>query len=465
MHTSLGTRTRVAFASAVAVGLALLTAAPASAAGGVPTTPTELFNAYQACSTNSTAPVYVAGLGLVLEGIASDTDSTVATVTEQFQSWPLSDPTQIASNAVDYAAPGNEASVSVADSSLTDGQTYAWQARTVDANGDASAWSAPCYIAIDDTRPAAAPTVTSVNYPTGQADQGGAPIQLTLGANGVSDAGGFGYTWDEDFPVPVASVGAHGIPSFQSPYSDPQYFTRATTLGGSATVSLVPPSDSDNGYMVLDVISLDRAFNESPVATYTIRLTPDAPTITQVTHPSDFGKPTEFKLTPNPQIEAASPVVSYSVTDLSSASQTTTTVKADASGNAELKLALVGIYGDILQVRSTSADGWVSQQSSWNNGNVDTTPTVSSAVYVENGTSGGVGVPGTFTFAPKVTGVASYTYTFSDGTTGTVKAHGASGDAQISWTPTQSGSYQLTVYATTKGNIQLAPYYYSFSVN
>ena len=447
VQISLGTRTRVALASVMTMGLALLAAGPASAAGGVPTTPTELFNGYQACSTDSTAPVYVAGLGLVLEGIPGDTDSTVSTVTEQFQSWPLSDPTQIADNAADDVLPGNEMSVSVADSSLTDGQTYAWQARTVDANGDASAWSAPCYIAIDDTRPATAPTVTSVNYPAGQTDQGGAPIQLTLGANGVSDAGGFGYTWDEDFPVPVASVGAHGIPSFQSPYSDPQYFTQANTLGGSATVSLVPPSGDDNGYMTLEVISLDRAFNESPVATYTIRLQPDNPTITQVTHPSVFGKPTEFKLAPNPQIEAASPVVSYSVTDLDAQGQATTTVKADAAGDATFKLALVGINGDMLQIRSTSADGWVSQQTSWNNGNVDTTPTVSSDVYVENGTSGGVGVPGTFTFAPKVKGVASYTYTFSDGTTGTVKAHGANGDATVSWTPTQSGSYQLNVYA------------------
>jgi hypothetical protein len=463
VQISHGTRVRVALASILSIGLALLAAAPADAAGGAPNSPTELFNAYQACSTDSTAPVYVGPGDLVLEGIPSDTDSTVTTVTEQFQSWPLSDPTQIATNSDDYALSGNEAAVNVDPASLTNGQTYAWQARTVDASGDASAWSVPCYVAVDDTAPASAPTVTSVNYPAGQEDQGGAPIRLTLGANGVGDVGGFGYTWVGDFPVAgTAEIGAHGIPQFQSPYSDPQYFTQADTLGGSATVSLIPPSDT--GYIILSVESLDRAFNASPVTTYDIRLTPDGPTITQVSHPSEFGKPTAFKLTPNPQIQAASPVVSYTVVDNNSQGQTSTTVKADAVGNAELKLPLDGIYGDMLSVTTTSADGWVSQPESWNNGNVDTTPTVSSNVYVENGTSGGVGVRGTFTFAPKVKGVAGYTYTFSDGTTGTVKADGK-GDARVSWTPGQSGSYDLNVYATTKSGIQLATYYYSFTVN
>ena len=462
MQKSLGTRMRVALVAVMSMGLALLAVAPASADGGGPTTPTELFNAYQACSTDSTAPVYVGPGDLVLEGIPGDTDSTVTDVAEQFQSWPVSDPTQITANADDYATPGNEASVDVAPADLADGQTYAWQARTVDASGDATAWSAPCYVVVDDSAPAAAPTVTSVNYPAGQVDQGGAPIQLTLGANGVSDVGGYGFTWFEDFPVPVAEVGPHGVPTFESPYSDPQYFAQAPALGGSTTVSLVPPSDS--GYMTLDVISLDRAFNESPVATFTIRLSPDGPTVTQVSHPTEFGKPTAFTLTPNPQLQAASPVVSYTVVDENWQGQTSTTVKAGADGTAKLKLALDGIYGDRLSVTTTSADGWVSQPASWTNGEVDTTPTVSSDVYVENGTSGGVGVPGTFTFAPKLKGVASYTYSFSDGTTGTVKAKGQ-GDVTISWTPGQSGWYDLNVYATTKSGTQLTAYDYFFTVN
>jgi hypothetical protein len=459
-----GARIRAACTAAAAISMALLAAAPASAADGTPTTPTELFNQYQACSTDVNAPVYVAGRdGLIIEGISSDTDSSVTTLTEQFQSWPLSDPTQIVTNSNAQATAGNEATVNLTGP-LADGQSYAWQARTVDANGDASAWSAPCYVTDDDTAPAAVPTVTSANYPLGQTDQGGSPIQLTLGANGVSDVGGFAYSWSDSFPVAGGAVlGDHGIPVFQDPYSEPQFFAKADTVGGSATVDLIPPSDT--GYLTLYVMSLDRAFNLSRVTTYSVWLKPDAPTVTQLSHPSTFGKPTAFEFTPNPQIQAASPVVSYTVVDLGSQGQTSTTVRADGAGTARLKLALDSPTGDLLHVSSTSADGWVSQYVSWSNGNLDTTPTVTSDVYTENGSSGGVGVPGTFTFAPKVNGVAGYTYTFNGSSPATVKARGQGRDAQISWTPSQSGWYELTVYATTRSGIQLSPYYYSFSVN
>ncbi|WP_042366237.1 hypothetical protein [Streptacidiphilus neutrinimicus] len=59
---------------------------------------------------------------------------------------------------------------------------------------------------------------------------------------------------------------------------------------------------------------------------------------------------------------------------------------------------------------------------------------MSSDVYTEHGSSGGVGVPTTFTLTPKVKGVASYTYAFNWGQGTTVKAEGQ-GDAKLSWTP------------------------------
>jgi hypothetical protein len=457
-----GRRIRAAFASGAAVALALLGAAPAHAAGGSPTTPTELFNAYQACSTDASAPVYVAGRdGLVVEGITADTDSGVTQLTEQFQLWPVSDPAQIVTGSDAYAQVGYEATANL--SPLTDGQTYAWQARTVDASGAASAWSAPCYVADDDTAPSSAPTVTSANYPTGQADQGGAPVQFTFGANGVSDVAGYEYTWTDSFPVPgVAYIGAHGIPSFQSPYSNPKYATAATSPGGSATVDLIPPQGG--GYFTLWVMSLDRSFNESPVTSYSFWVKPEAPTITKLSDPAQYDTPAAFMLNADPKIQAISPVVSFTVTDLSSPSGTPTTVKASADGSAVLKMPLGGSYGADFMVSSTSADGWVSSQQWWSTGYVDTSPTVSSDVYVENGSSGGTGTPGTFTFAPKVKGVVSYTYSVNWGTGTTVKADGQ-GDAQISWTPPQSGWYDLEVFATTKDGTQLAPYDYFFTVN
>ncbi|TDT98160.1 hypothetical protein EDD99_6375 [Streptomyces sp. 846.5] len=465
MSISPVTRTRVALFSAAAVGLALISAAPAVAAAGTPTTPTQLFNAYQACSTDPSAPLYLAGRGgLVVEGIAGDTDAAATGLREEFQAWPLADPTQIFTATNSYASQSYEATANLSSSSLVDGQTYAWQARTVDATGAASGWSAPCYVTDDDTAPTAAPTITSANYPTGQSDQAGAPIQLTFGANGVSDVRGYEFSWTgTDFPVPVATIGDRGIPQYPDPYSDTKHRAKADTLGGSATVSLIPPHDS--GYLIVTVASLDRSFNQSAPTTYSIWLKQDGPTVTQVTHPKQFGKPTEFKLTPNPGMQAASPVVSYTVVDLAWQGQTTTTVKASRDGTAKLKLALTGIYGDTLSVTSTSANGWVSQANDWSTGYLDTSPTVTSTVYTENGSSGGVGVTGTFTFAPKLTGVVSYTYSFNYGPTTTVKARGKAKSAQISWTPTASGWYDLEVYATTKSGIQLAPYDYYFTVN
>lgn len=463
--TSLAARTRVAaLASVAAVGLALLTAGPAAASTGTPTTPTELFNADQACATDAGTPLYVAGRdGLVVEGIPADSDPSVTSVTVQFQMWSVADPTQVATASHSYGVPGTEASANLGGQFMEDGQAYAWQARTVDAGGTASAWSAPCYVLDDDTAPTAVPLVSSANYPSGQINQGGAPIQVTLDANGVADVAGFEYSWNGTLPAPgIADIGDHGIPQYQDPYeTDPAHFAKADTLGGSATADLIPPQAS--GYQTLTVVSLDRALNESAQTQFAVFIKYDGPTVTQVSQPKVFGRPSTFTLAPDPGVEAASPVVSYTIVH-SGQDITTTTVKANAKGTAKVKIALDGIYGDTLQVSTTSANGWTSQADWWSGGAQDTSPTVASSVYPENGTGGGTGVPGTFTFTPKVTGVASYTYTFSDGTTGTVKA-AHDGTATLPWTPTQNGWYDLNVYATTKSGLQLASYDYYFTVN
>jgi hypothetical protein len=225
-------------------------------------------------------------------------------------------------------------------------------------------------------------------------------------------------------------------------------------------VSLIPP-DGD-GLLTLTVASLDRAWNVSSTTTYAIDLKPTAPTIKQLTANPQFDQPAEFLLQPDPGLQAASPVVSYTV-QFTDQSEHTMTVKASAHGTARLRLTLDGISGDVLSVTSTSADGWVSGNSFWSYA-IDTSPTVSSDVYAENQTSGGVGVAGTFTFTPKVKNVVSYTYSFNGGSDVTVRA-GAKGVARISWTPDDSGFYDLEVYATTRNGLELASYDYFFNVN
>jgi hypothetical protein len=409
------------------------------------------------------SPIYLDGrLSLNLEALSQDTADL--SVTEQFQVYPVSDPSQVLTFTNQFALPGIEASVSVPGSDLADGQTYAWQVQTVATSGT-SPVSAPCYFTIDDTSPSAPPTVSSSNYPSGRANQGGAPIQVTLGANGVSDVAGYVFSWVGDLPVFGVSIGPHGIPQPISPWTTANPFTgsagfvQASSLGGPATLGMIPPTDT--GFMILTVASLDRAFNESPPTRFFIFVKPDAPTITQLAPNPQFGQNAQFRLTPDPGIEAASRVVSYTVTVNDSQ---TFTVKASASGNAEFGARLDSAFGgNFIFVTSQSADGWVSQNQFWSD-QLNTEPTVTSNIYLGSGAGGGPGVPDTFTFDLKVKGIASFTYGFSDGTAGTVKADG-SGVAQITWAPQQSGFYFLEVFATTKDGESLLPYFNAFTVN
>lgn len=462
-------RSRAAIVSAVTLGLAFALAAPAAAAGPAPSTPTDLVNEDQGCSTDSNAPAYLWGReGIQVEGMSQDANTAdVPFVTMQFQAWPVSDPTQITTVSDNYAEPMFEASATVPVGALAEGQTYAWRAQATGAGG-ASDWSATCYFAIDNTAPANPPTVGSPNYPTGQRDQGGAPIQIDLGPNGASDVAGYVFSWVQTLPVPVtAYIGDYGIPQIVDPYTVQSGgtstasagFVQASSVGAPTTVNLIPPQDT--GLSVLTVASLDRAYNESPSTTYWIFVGQDEPSITALGPLPSFGKATQFKLAPDAGLEAASPVTGYTIETLGETGQQTTNVSASGTGTAEVSLTDDSSYGEIIIVSSVSADGWVSQ-AQWYF--VNTTPVVKSDVYPENGSGGGVGVTGTFNFSPPVKGVASYTYSFNWGPQTTVKADG-DGTAKITWTPDQSGWYDLEVYATTKDGTQLFPYDYFFTVN
>jgi hypothetical protein len=443
-----------------ALGLALV-GAPRAFAATAPPTPIDLFNGDQACATAAASPTFLySGGGIIVEALDQDTNASDAPyITENFQVWPVADPTQVTTLTDSTVSIGYEGTVTVPASDLTNGQTYAWEAQATAASGT-SGWSAPCYFEVDNTAPAS-PTVTSSNYPEGQSSPGGAPAQFTFSANGDSDVIGYGFGWSGGVPVPITSTtGAYGVPQPVDPFTaDPANFVAASTLGGSATVSLIPPGGA--GPMTLYVETLNRAYGVSSLSTYSFSVDSTGPTITPLDSSPQFGQRETFHLAPNAALQATSRVVSYTVQFTGNTEQTVT-VKAKSDGTANVAFTLNGPGGDTMDVTSTSADGWVSNIATWLV-QFDTTPTVSSAVYPENGSGGGVGVPGTFTFAPKVNGIASYTYSFNSGTPVTVKAapHGA---ASITWTPDASGFYDLNVYATTKNGIQLTPYDYFFTV-
>ncbi|WP_329173199.1 hypothetical protein [Streptomyces sp. NBC_01477] len=462
MRLSLRVRARAALAAVGALGLALLAAPQAMATGETPTTPTDLFNGYAACSHDEAAPTYVwAGSGVQLEGVTGVVGGDGWTLpSEQFQLWPVADPAQITSLSYAVAVPGNEGWVTAPAGKLADGQVYAWQAQTV-VGTVASEWSAPCYFAVDNTRPSTTPTVTSANYPQNQVTEGGDPVRFTFDANGVNDVEGFEFAWMDPLPVYVVSIGEHAIPQPKDRYADTKYYVRADSLGGSATVSLIPPGGG--GPLTLHVVSLDRTGNRSyDEATYSFSAPTGPPTVTPPTDPR-FDQPATFRFAPDAALQAKSPVVSYTVRTLGAQQDQTRQVPADADGSGKFTLKLDGAYGEVLHVTSTSANGWVSDTAEWSS-EYNTETTVTSDVYAEDETSGGVGVPGTFTLTPKVPHVVSYTYSFNWGEPVTVEA-GLGHAAQVTWTPTESGFAYLTVDATTADGIQLATRYYSFDVS
>ncbi|GGR77796.1 hypothetical protein GCM10010269_16340 [Streptomyces humidus] len=464
---SFGTRSRAVLAFLGSVGLTLtltVTASPASAVGGTPTVPTDLFNSHKSCSTDADRPTYVsAATGLGVEGIPGTTDTADnSLVTAQYRVWPVVSPSSVTTVTRLNALPGIEAPATLPAAALADGQTYAWQTQTV-ADSTASDWSATCYVTIDNTRPVTTPAISSADYPPDVSNPGGAPAEFTLSAGGDDDVTGFEYAWLQPLPIiGIVNIGDHGIPQVVDPYSNPQNFMRADVPGGSATVSLVPPSGS--GPKTLWVRSLDRAFNTSEITSYMFFVGPTAPSVTPAVPSPEFGEPTEFTLRPAPGLQSRNPVVSYSVDTIGGQIYgKPVEVAAETDGTAKVTVVLDGIYGEAVQVTSKSADGWVSDMGRWSS-TYDTTPTVVSDVYPENGPGGGAGVPGSFTFTPKVKDVAAYTYTFNGGPEVTVTA-GDDLSASVDWIPATDGFYDLMVYATTSSGAQLAPYDYYFTVN
>lgn len=465
MNKSLGTRARVALASLGALGLAAGAAGPASAAAAA-TTPTQLFNDYQYCSTDPNAPSYQNSLGgMEIEGLSQDTVD-YPWFSMQYQVWPVGAPTQITTLSDTYANSGYESGVSVPQADLVDGQEYAWQAQAV-GSGGASAWSATCYVAIDNTRPDAVPAVTSANYPAWRQDPAGTPIQITLGANAVGDVAGYAFSWNGDPGIPMwSNIGAYGIPQPANPWNvQPGTVfkgysgeVRNSGLGGSVTVDLIPPQDS--GLAILTVESLDRAFNASATTQYWIFFKPDAPTITLQGDKPKFGVQTPFLLTPDPGIEAASPVTSYDVVESGGSGQQNLTIPADANGDATLHVTDDSEWGMGFTVQSVSADGWVSQ-GQWYS--IDSFPGISSDVYPIYGYGGGAGVSGTFTFSSPVKNIASFSYTVNGGPATAV--HAANGQAQITFTPPASGWYDIEVTPIAKDGTTLFPNDYYFGVN
>jgi hypothetical protein len=88
---------------------------------------------------------------------------------------------------------------------------------------------------------------------------------------------------------------------------------------------------------------------------------------------------------------------------------------------------------------------------------------VTSTDYPQNQTSGGQGMPGTFTFSPRLPDVAAYRYSFGGAPAVTVDA-GVDGTATVTWTPTGPGFVSLSVVSVGSDGTLSPSTSYSFSV-
>ena len=424
-----------------------------------PTTPTDLYNDGRACTTS--APyVYLGDRTPKIEAIFHDADSNDSVLTGDFAIWPASDPTARTQYTLNLQG-DVEQGLYLPSGLLSGDGIYAWQVRGDDGT-DQSAWTKPCYFHLDTAAPST-PTVVSANYPENQTSPGGTLPSFTFSANGADDVIGYQFSWSQDFGgLGSYTTGDKGIPQWTDPL-DRSDVVRANGLGGSATLTAMPPLTG--GPVTLYVRSIDQALNESNAYVYRFSVASTAPVVTLSTQTPQYGVPFTLALAANPSLANVG-VDSYTYELDGSSQGTPQTVAAGSDGSATVAL-LLNSGANWIKVTSHSPDGWVSEPYELYE-YLDTTPTVTSDVYPDlsvnpSGSGGGAGVPGVFKFSSKVPGVQSFTYSVG-GTSVTVPAD-SNGTAQITYTPQSGGFYELDVYATAADGSALDTYYYYFIVN
>ncbi|MFI0931388.1 FG-GAP repeat domain-containing protein [Streptomyces sp. NPDC021019] len=185
-------------------------------------------------------------------------DAESPSLTAQFQVFDADGTGPVAERSVTATAGGIAAASSI---DLPSGD-YRWRVRATDPAGAASAWTGYCVFSVDRVRPDQPPTVSSEEFPDGDAgwpaETGAArtPGTFTFGANGVDDV--VEYVWYSTFDAQRRKVSA-------SP-------------GGTAEVTATPLT---GGPHMMYVHSLDRSGNRSDTTTYRFYArgitAPDAP--------------------------------------------------------------------------------------------------------------------------------------------------------------------------------------------
>ncbi|MFC0433681.1 hypothetical protein [Kutzneria buriramensis] len=454
----------------------------------------------------------------VLAATVSDPDNGDSIATE-FDWWPVDHPDQVTTANSPGLSSGETAKATILGSTLTDGATYAWRARSSDQQATGS-WSAVCEVTFDLTGPNA-PTVSSSDYPTGKAAGGsGIPGAFVFSPNGSTDVVGYKYGWDTPVDyvaatrkggpativitpartgpgrLTVESIDAAGNGSSWVTYS---YFvqpneptvsctpatayvgtprtctitrydatdvafeyqinngpTTELTPGADGTATVtVTPTDPDAVYQLNVRAKLSNG-NLTDTNNYLVRFDPGAPTVDQSDYEVVIGSSVQFTLH---SVLPGSTTFTYTW-----GGNAPVTVPVGSDGTATLSLKTDQTGSEELSVRSSTADG-IQSATAQNWVTVDSNaPTVTSTDYPQGSWGGGVGVAGTFTFSSVVPNAISYTYKLDDGSPVTVPA-GADGTATVSITPTTSLSQDLYVTANLADGSQTAQTDYYFLVN
>jgi hypothetical protein len=416
----------------------------------------------------------------------------------EFAFWPVDHPDQRTTVPNTGIQVGNRVLVDI-DRFLTGDVTYAWQVRGKD-DTDVGPWSSVCKFATDYTRPDKAPTVSSTDYTEQDTTRGGSGIAgaFTFKANGVKDVTGYYYGFNgisyiyaaadhkggaatisftpfQSGPqgLVVESVDAAGNRSPETQYDFWVGSNEPSTTCAPASAYLGVPrqctfSPRGNGGATAYVYQFGSdpatAVAAGPDGTATVTVTPTDPDVlgppitvrTRLANGNltaqnvaylntDPGLPlvdTPDNVTIGKSAEFTfHAVLPGSTTFTYTADGDPVTVPVGADGTAKVTVTPKTSGYLSLSVFSTTDTG---QRSGSTDSYVEVAtnqPTVVSTDYPENAFSGGVTVPGTFTFSSPAAGVVSYTYKFNDDDPVTVPA-GPDGTVAVVLTP-------LKVYAQT----------------